>query len=368
MVKPFTPGQRVGTVIDGDIASAFGYGPQGTVHSYDPEQQTLIVDWDSGTRMTLPADARLIRLTSSWVPAAGTGLSWDQVHAAARTAGTAAGRATAERWCQDHLGEGATGNGKAAARTVLRAFADDVPESIDRLPLHDPDRSEYGEQVSLYDVVALTVGPDARPWPPISEEQVAAVADSYRTGYDDALLSHLLRECSRVASPTGDGRDLSHLRPDTLRVGRYGVFSGEWYLTDDEGPNRYRVGYVGVLERLWNGWAVFACDRTVAEQIVADRTADREADRDDLRRLGLTPAEQDHELDKDWGRTYFDGDELVIDLRIMQGDPEAIERSTARGDGRWSVRSMNLCWDAVDPATCDRIIGDLPAAGQEQAW
>lgn len=363
-MKPFSPGQRVAAVIDGDIASAFGFGPQGTVHSHDPKQQTLIVDWDSATRQTLPADARLIRLTCCWVPAAGTGLTWDQVHAAARTAGAAAGRAAADRWCQDHIGDRATGNVKAVARMVLRAFADDDLASIDRLPSHDPDRSDFAEQVSVNDVAALTIGPNAQQWPPVSDAQVNTVADSYRTGYDDALLHDLVRQCSRVASPTGDGRDLSHLRPDNLRVGRYGVFSGEWYLTDDDGPDRYRVGFVGVLERFWNGWAVFACDRTVAEHIVAERSADREADRDSR----LTPAEQDHELDRRWGRTYFDGDVLVADHRVMQGDPDAIERSAARADGRCSVRSMNLCWDAVDPARCDRVIGDLPAAGREQAW
>ncbi|MEU4217187.1 DUF4314 domain-containing protein [Actinoplanes sp. NPDC026623] len=351
-------------MIDGDIASAFGHGPQGTVHSYDPVQQTLVVDWDTGTRQVLAADAGLIRLTSSWVSAAGTGLLWDEVHSAAYAAGATAGRAAADQWCQDNLGERASRNVKAVARTVMRAFADDDLESLDRLPLYEPVRSAFVEDVSIHDVAALTVVPEVEQWSPLSGDQVDAVADSYRNGYDNALLYHLALQCSRAASPTGDGRDLSYLHPDTLRVGRYGVFSGEWYLTDDEGPDRYRVGFVGVLEGFWNGWAVFACDRTVVEQIVADRAADREADRDS----GLSPAEQDRELDQVWGRTYFDGDVLVVDQRIMQGDPQAIERTTARVDGRWSVRSMNLSWDAVDPANCDRIIGDLPAAGAEQAW
>ena len=364
MVKRFTAGQRVAAVIDGDIASAFGFGPQGTVHSYNAEQQTLIVDWDSGTREVLPADGQLIRLTCGWVPAAGTGLTWDQVHAAARTAGAAAGRAAADLWCRDHIADRATGNVKAVARSVLRAVADDDLESIDRLPLSGPDRSEFAEQVSIHDVVALTADPNTQPRPRPTDDQVNAVAEDYRAGYDDALLSHLRRQCRLVASPTGDGRDLSHLRPDTIRAGRYGVFSGEWYLTDDEGPDRYRVGFVGVLERFWNGWAVFACDRTVAEHIVADRAADREADRD----TRLTRAEQDHDLNEAWGRTYFDGDVLVVDRRAMHSDPQAIERSTARADGRWSVQAMNLCWDAVDPADCDLIIGDLPDAGQERAW
>jgi hypothetical protein len=198
----------------------------------------------------------------------------------------------------------------------------------------------------------------------VSDQQRDHAHDAYREAFDTALLEHIAEQCRLVASPTGDGRDLSHLHPDRARVGRYAVFSGEWHLTDDEGPDRYRVGYVGVLERDWNGWAVFACDRTVLEQVVAERAAAREADRDSV----LSPAEQDRELDQRWGRTTFDGDVLVVDQRIMQGDPGAIERITARVDGRWSVRSMNLCWDAVDPARCDRIIGDLPAAGQEQAW
>jgi hypothetical protein len=363
-VKPFATGQRVAAVIDGDIASAFGHGPQGSVHSYDPEQQSLVIAWDDGTQQSLPAETRLIRLTSSWVPAAGTGLSWQQIHAAARAAGAVAGRAAADCWCKINLVDRPLHAAKPVARAVVRAINDDDPDSVAGLPLHGASGSEFAESVSEHDVVALLVGPTPQRWPALSDEQVYAVAGSYRTGFDDALLDQVQRQCRRVASPTGDGRDLSHLHPDTLRVGRYAVFSGEWYLTDDEGPDRYRAGFVGVLERYWNGWAVFACDRPVLEQIVADRAADREADRDSR----LSPVDQERELDLRWGRTSFDGEVLVVDQRIMQGDPEAIERGTARADGRWSVRPMNLCWDAVDPARCDRIIGDLPAAGQEQAW
>lgn len=77
-MKPLAPGQRVAAVIDGGNASTFEHGPQGTVHSYDPEQQTLVFDWDDGTQQTLSTEPRLNRLTSSWVPAADTGLCWQQ--------------------------------------------------------------------------------------------------------------------------------------------------------------------------------------------------------------------------------------------------------------------------------------------------
>ncbi|WP_328463577.1 DUF4314 domain-containing protein [Actinoplanes sp. NBC_00393] len=363
-MKPFATGQRVAAVIDGDIASAFGHGPQGTVDSYDPEQQSLVVNWDDGTQQRLPAQTRLIRLTSSWTPAAGTGLSWQQTLEAARAAGGRAGRHAADWWCRHHIGADATGNPKAAARNALLDLAEDCPEMIDGLPLSASRDEQFAEPPTEADLLALRHGAAVPSGETVTAEQLEQAVDGYTWAFDVALLVHVTDQCLLVASPTGDGRDLSHLHPDRSRVGRYAVFSGEWYLTDDEGPDRYRVGYVGVLERAWNGWAVFACDRTVAEQIVADRAADREADRDS----GLSPAEQDRELDQRWGRTYFDGDVLVVDQRIMQGDPEAIERVTARPDGRWSVRSMNLCWDAVDPACCDRIIGDLPASGREQAW
>jgi hypothetical protein len=363
-VKPFATGQRVAAVIDGDIASAFGHGPQGTVHSYDPEQQSLVVNWDDGTQQALCAETRLIRLTSSWLPAASTNLSWQQTLDAVRGAGGRAGREAADWWCRHHLGANATGNPKAAARNALLDLADDCPEMIDGLPMAAARDERFIEPPTETDLLTLRHGLPVPDGETVSDQQRDHAHDAYLEAFDTALLEHVAEQCCLVASPTGDGRDLSHLHRDRARVGRYAVFSGEWHLTDDDGPDRYRVGYVGVLERAWNGWAVFACDRTVLEQIVAERTAAREADRDSA----LSPAGQDRELDQRWGRTTFDGDVLVVDQRIMQGDPEAIERTTARVDGRWSVRSMNLCWDAVDPARCDRIIGDLPAAGQEQAW
>jgi hypothetical protein len=363
-MKSFVPGQRVAAVIAGDVASAFGHGPQGTVHTYDREQQTLVVDWDDGTRQTLSAATRIIRLTSSWVPAAGTGLSWRRTLEAVRVAGGRAGQEAADWWCRHHIGANAAGNPKSAARIALRAFAEECPGMIDGLPTSAARDELFMQRPTDTDLFTLRHGAPVPPGVMVSDQQREQALDAYEKAFDTALLEHVAAQCRLVASPTGDGRDLSHLRPETLRVGRYAVFSGEWYLTDDEGPDRYRVGFVGVLEDFWNEWAVFVCDRTVAEQIVADRAADREADRD----TRLTPAEQDRELDHRWGRTYFDGDVLVVDQRIAQGDPEAIARSTARDDGRWSVRSMNLCWDAVDPADCDDIIGALPPAGQEQAW
>lgn len=363
-MKPFVTGQRVAAVIDGDIASAFGHGPQGTVDSYDPDRQILAVSWDDGTQQRLPAETRLIRLTSSWTPSAGTGLSWPQTLGAVRTAGGRAGQDAADWWCRHHIGENATGNPKAAARRALLDLAEDCPDMVDGLPTSAARDERFIEPPTETDLLTLRHGVPVPAGETISDQQRDQAHEAYLEAFDTALLAYVAEQCRLVASPTGDGRDLSHLHPDTLRVGRYAVFSGEWYLTDDEGPDRYQVGYVGVLERTWNGWAVFACDRPVLEQIVADRAADREADRDST----LSRAEQERELDLRWGRTSFDGEVLVVDQRIMQGDPEAIDRSTAGADGRWSVRAMNLCWDVVDPARCDRIIGDPPAAGQEQAW
>src|SRR5689334_22816203 len=65
-----------------------------------------------------------------------------------------------------------------------------------------------------------------------------------------------------------DRPELAHLRPDRIRIGTIGVFAGDWAWTPDaEGAMRIPVAFVGTLVDRWNGWAVFACTRQVAQAI-----------------------------------------------------------------------------------------------------
>src|SRR5205814_7408861 len=80
-------------------------------------------------------------------------------------------------------------------------------------------------------------------------------------------------------SATGSA-DLGHLHPDHLRLGGTGVFAGDWaWNQSTDGAWRIPVGFVGTLIDTWNGWAVFACTREVAEAIVADQQRLRDAER-----------------------------------------------------------------------------------------
>src|SRR5256714_2943794 len=57
-----------------------------------------------------------------------------------------------------------------------------------------------------------------------------------------------------------------HLRPERIRIGSIGVFAGDWAWTPAaDGAMRIPVAFVGTLIARWNGWAVFACTREVAE-------------------------------------------------------------------------------------------------------
>jgi hypothetical protein len=162
---------------------------------------------------------------------------------------------------------------------------------------------------------------------------------------------------ARPAGTTGPVEamaELAHLHPDNLRLGGTGVFAGDWAWTDGpDGGSRIAVGFVGVLIDTWNGWAVFRCTREVAEAIVADQQQHRE---------------QYRAVDEAYTSLVFDGDAIVADQRVLCDDPQAIERITPDPDGRYVVMGWNWCWEAVDPALCERIVGQLPPVGQHQEF
>jgi hypothetical protein len=130
------------------------------------------------------------------------------------------------------------------------------------------------------------------------------------------------RRPSRIdpAGPATGATGLSYLHPDRLRPGCTGVFTGPWArATTGAGVDRYQVGYVGVLTA--TDPVRFECDRDVALTIVADHTA------------------------------------LGTSARV--GVPDHDGRHPIGGDGHWR---------AVDPASCERIVGCIPPEGEQQRF
>jgi len=163
--------------------------------------------------------------------------------------------------------------------------------------------------------------------------------------------------------------ELAHLHPDNLRLGGTGVFAGDWAWTDGpDGSSRIAVGFVGVLIDTWNGWAVFRCSREVAEASGADQQQHRQEHRQSLLDQGMGEPDLERAVDQAYTSLVFDGDTIVADQRAMYDDPEAIERITPDPDGRYVVMGWNWCWEAVDPALCERIVGQLPPAGAHQEF
>jgi hypothetical protein len=366
-MKRLLPGQPVLQPHHDDATNPVPSGTTGRVHAYDPATGTVVIDWDNGERQHLSADAVLPLADGGGTASSAGGLDGEQILTAVRAAGEAAGRDAAGWWCQDTIGGRATGDVKPRARAILQALDDDDPELLDGLPCADPGRLDELEDLDDTGLAAILADSEGR------EALVAGgrdeLVDAYQAGFDEALQAVIAEQCRIVLSPTGDGRDLSHLHPKDIRLGRYGVFSGEWHLTCDDGPDRYQVGYAGILTGSWNGWAVFTCTRAVAEQIVAEQAAQRDAERAALQAAGMRRrADLNREIDQRWARLWFDGDVLVVDERGQQRDSHAITRTAADLDGQYTVLGGDWCWDAVDPMNCDQIIGELPAAGQEQAW
>ncbi len=172
------------------------------------------------------------------------------------------------------------------------------------------------------------------------------------------------------------GPDLSYLHPDRLRVGGTGVFSGDWARTDTpDGRARFRVGFVGVLTGTSAGRAQFECTREVATAIVEAIVADQQQTR---RPSGEPPASPQRPAAAptspaahSTATLAFDGDAIVVGPghvdRGHGGDPRAVLRVEPDQAGRYPV-GWGWTWTAVDPADCDRIVGQIPPAGLHQQF
>jgi hypothetical protein len=370
----YQPGQRVALVHTDDPHTALRPGDQGTVRRYHPDLQTVDVDWDNGSHLSMCLDAgdRIQILdeppTRAGDRAAPADELWHRVLDAMRAAGAGAGRDAAGWWGQDTVGGRASGDVTATARRILAGIDDGDPAVLDTLPTLDLSGrpADAPSDADRYRDAA----PDGAPtWSELTARQRDEALDAYRDGFDTAVTDRVAELCRIAASPTGDGRDLGHLHPDRVRIGSVGVFSGDWAWTPaPDGAMRIPVGYVGTLADVWNGWAVFSCTRQVAEAIVADQQHCREQYRQHLHAQGVTGRELDRQVNASMASLVFDGDTIVADQRGVCDDPEAIEQIGPDADGRYVVMGRSWCWEAVDPADCDRIVGELPAPGEQQQW
>ncbi|GLI03711.1 hypothetical protein [Phytohabitans aurantiacus] len=323
------------------------------VYVIDPAQSTIAVY--EAAELTTPLNVHC--LTGPPAPAA---LLRAELLAAARSVGATVGQHLADTWAQDTL------NGRAPAQareTAWRMLTGD-PAIARTLP--QPDLSAPGDTPPA-ELAGLVEEPN---WSTLTPAHRTKVLDAWRTAARTALAGRVAEHCLHVLNPTdGAGRDLSHLHPDRLRIGRVGVFAGDWSCT--EGPSgqiRIPMGYAGTLIDRWNGWAVFTCTRTVAEAIVAEQQAQRDRLQADLIDRGRSPDDAAREVDDAMGTMRFNGDTIVVDETAVYGDPSAVTRIEPDRDGRYVVMGGSWCWQAVDPHDCDRIVGDLPAPGQEQQF
>ncbi|MEV4481826.1 DUF4314 domain-containing protein [Micromonospora coxensis] len=348
----YQPGERVALEHTGDPHTRLHPGDEGTVRRFDPDQQVLDVQWDSGSRlsMLLSAGDRVRRL-----PTGDAG--WDSVHGALRAAGAAAGQsAAAQWWAQSVVGSRVHGAVRERAQAILHGIENGDPSVLDGLPVADryilaDDRDRYSEHAP----------PGAPVWEQLSWRQRDQTRWAWCDGYDAAAEAEAASQCRMVLHPDGDGRDLRHLYPERVRLGGPGVFAGDWAWTPEGGGQmRIPVGFVGTLVDTWNGWAVFTCSREVAEAIVVDHQEHRARCRQFAADGGMPEVDLDRLVDESMARLWFDGDVIVADETRVAGDPDAIERISPRADGRYIVMGWSWTWLPVHPYDCDRIVGELP--------
>ncbi len=301
-------------------------------------------------------------------------LSRRLIAAATRTGGPA-GRDAADWWAQDTIGGRAPADRAADnARRILAGLDNGDPATYDTLPTPTPE-----QVIDAYDNQTPPIGPD---WPSLPAADRDTFDDAYASAYTDAVHTRITRLCRLILAPADQPRatvaglhvpdrdaDWSHLHPDRLRVGRIGVFAGDWsYYQNTDGQMRIPVGFVGVLVDTWNGWAVFRCDRDVAEAIVTEQQRIRGAERDRLAATGLTGHALDQVVDECVSDMFWDGDQIVTDNRTRYGEPDAYERTGPDEHGSYIVNGWDWTWTAVDPDDCDHIAGTLPTADATVAF
>lgn len=168
--------------------------------------------------------------------------------------------------------------------------------------------------------------------------------------------------------PTTTASD--HLDAVNIMIGDAGLFAGDWAAYDQHGRTRHPVGFVGRLDAFRGRegrYAVFSCDRVVAEAIVAEQERLRDETRERLRAEGLRGSDLDAELDLAYAPLRFEGDEIVLDERLVHGEADGVSRICPSPGGRYVIFGWRWEWQTVDPADCDRIVGTPPTAAEQSA-
>jgi hypothetical protein len=363
-VTDYHLGQRVALTRTHDLTNPPHVGQQGTVLAYEPAAQMVTVSWDDGTVTGVRlagGDGLDIRTTSAPISED----VWQQLLATVTARGADAGHQAGDAWSREQTGRSPE-QVRATARQILQALDDDEELHETQAPQYDA--SSFAQPPSSQQLSQLLAvgGITGQPVPQTWWRQ----ADwTYRDAFETAVRERAGDWARRTLIPQAGGRDLAELRADQVRIGRAGVFSGEWMWTyPHDGPDCLRMGFVGTLIDRWNGWAVFSCTRPVAEAIVAEQQQLRAHELEVLEANGMTPQQARREVDTSTADLHFDGEVIVADQRVNYDDPEAIERTGPDADGRYVVMGWNWCWEAVNPYRCDHIVGDLPAPGGEQEF
>jgi hypothetical protein len=161
-------------------------------------------------------------------------------------------------------------------------------------------------------------------------------------------------------STTCEDERISRLVSD-VRRGDVGVFAGDWNWIEIAGIRRQPIGYLGVLEDTWDGWAVFSCTRDVAHAIIADHWREVDRNRDRMRRRGLHDEDLDAWVAANTTRMHFDGNDIVVDERGLYHDIHAFRRIKPDWHGRYVINGYLWPWTAINATDCDHIVGEWPA-------
>jgi hypothetical protein len=271
----YQPGQRVALVHTTDLYTDLRPGDTGTVRRHHPHRNTVDVDWDSGSRLSMCLDDgdRIEPLDQATTDAPGSSPAAypappqaDPVHAGPRVpdepgddtpawaatlarlaeAAADAGRGVAEWWAQDAVGGRSSGDVPATARKILTGITDGDPAVLDALPTFTPP-PVWADGRDVAEVRYTEAAADEAPrWQDLTASQREQTVAASREAFDDAVLQRVTELCQLAASPTGS--DTSHLHPDRIHDGTIGVFAGDWAATTgSNGAARIPVGYVGTL-------------------------------------------------------------------------------------------------------------------------